>query len=932
MKGLLEREAHSAVSFERESIENLKKFQDSSYLIMNYAETKLLIPSPPHKLVGRPKLLQKLDEILKKKLTVISAPAGFGKTTLISKWAVEKCRDVNISWISLSETDNRASTFWFYIVLSLKMHLGHNAWHVISALENDNQYSIENVSNYLINTLNRLNQELVLILDDYHLISDYNLNKSMAYFLSNLPANMHVVMVTRTKPELALSRLRVRDEILELKVDELRFNSMEISELLTKLLDLNLSEDEVHCIENLAEGWIAALRIIAVSIAKSNDYRSLIFKSNCCNEYMLEYLSEEIINQIPANIKEFLYKTSVLPVLNSSICNFILDIDYAQEVLECLIEKNLFIVVLDENRCYLRYHHLFLEFLNNRLHKYYHNEVEEIYIRASRWYEEYGYFQEAIDFSIKAGDHNNSARLIEIYVGKIAVRGEFQKIIHITETLPNNLIESKPRICIYYAVALALSGKLDEEQSYLKKRGIDLDSDFFNSHRALIYGIKSIAALYGSSIDKQLVKVNAEKALSTIMNDDFLGLLLRAIVYSNLGNLMALEGNFDQALENFETAFYYADKSENLFVRLTVTHKTAQAYYNQGKLNLALGLYENTINILQQDESLLYPSVNMIYLGISTIYYELNETEKAYKYAEKSMSLSKARNDSIKLLQSYILLAKIYAVQGKAHDTVALIKEIDRMVCSPQLEFILKQYISDIVRLLLHVEEISLVRQFMDKYNFCDIEALVFDNEDQYIACAELSIFDKAYSDASLILEKLLLVARNERRQWSIIRILMLSAVVSKHSDNKKQAVKHAGEAIKLAEQYGYFRTLIDYGKNAGDLIDHVLKSLEEAPQWDALRRYCRKLLTAFNNTTIKETAEGVDGFDNVIFSPREQEVLACILEGSSNVEISEKLFISLSTVKKHTKNILVKLNVKSRAKAIAAVKKLDVVRKHKQG
>ena len=900
-----------------------KAVLNQEYSFNHCAKTKIMIPKPPEQLVAREQLLSKLDEIYRKKLTVLSAPAGFGKTTLISTWVSKESMNAHFSWVSLSEIDNNLRSFWYYIVLSLNLSFNNSIYEMLSKLDTEQNLVIEEILNALINELLRKGEQCVFVLDDYHLVNDRLIDKSMQYFLCNIPCNVHVVLITRTKPGLPMAKLRIEEALLEVKAEEIRFSRGEIYELFHHTIGVELSEGEIKKIESCTEGWVAALKIIALTMKRNHSYKDVIIESNYCNEHLLEYLSEEIIGRLPEYIKNFFYKTSLLPALNSSLCNFVLGIDNSQEILDMLIEINLFIVALDRNSSYYRYHPLFSEFLRCRLYKYCPHDVDGICLKASNWYEENGYFHEAIEFSIKSKDSNNTIRLIDLYVSKIAVRGEFQKIVSFIETLPTYILESKPRICIYYVVSLAILGKVDGEESYLKKRGIDLDSSCFDEFRGAVYGIRSMAALYRKEIHAEEVRRNAYRALEILM-DDSLGFLMKAVAYSNLANISAMEGDLKKACEFFRTALELGNKSENLYVVLTVTHKIAQIYRLEGKLKDALELYKNMLHMLEQHK-LIYPSANMIHLGISTIYFELNEVDSAYENIMQSIELSKIRNDSIKLLQCYVMLAKIRYVQNKHEAALKAIKTIEGMAYNAQLKFILKQYFSDVAKVLIKLGRVDILNKFIERFDIkqCCESDYVYENTN--ITMIELLIADGKYDEAWKLAEELLSNARAQQRLLSTIKLLAASVRIHWLQGSKSKAMGLLREAVRSAMGCGCIQTLIDLDEGIEELIIELHHKYKEYQVGTEERAYLATIIEKLQRPGAVTEEASLEDKGHPYFTPRENEIIKCIVDGFTGNEISEKLFISLSTVKKHTKNIYEKLNVNNRAKAIKAIKRLKM-------
>ena len=409
--------------------------------------TKLRAPRTRQNLVERPRLREALNRDEERKLTLVSAPAGFRKTTLLVEWLMERSGNGrSVVWLSLDESDNDPARFLSYLVGALQNVEEGIGEGVLASLRSPELPPIETVVGALINELAGAEREVTVVLDDYHLIDTRLVHEAVSYFLEYLPENVSLVIATRTDPPLSLSKLRARDQVTEIKAADLRFTTDEAAAFLKDVMGLSLSTEDIATLEEVTEGWVAALQLAALSMRDREDASAFVESFSGSNRHVLDFLAEEVLERQPADVREFLLKTSVLERMSAPLCDALTGRDDGQERLERLERENLFVVPLDDGRVWYRYHHLFAEFLRGRLGRESPELAGELHLRASGWYEENGLVAEAIGHALSAPDHELAARLIEGEAVEAWSRGEGLTTLGWLEALPTEAKRHRPRL------------------------------------------------------------------------------------------------------------------------------------------------------------------------------------------------------------------------------------------------------------------------------------------------------------------------------------------------------------------------------------------------------------------------------------------------------------------------------------------------------
>jgi LuxR family maltose regulon positive regulatory protein len=873
--------------------------------------TKLYIPSPRSKIVLRPRLIERLNEGMHPKLTLISAPAGFGKTTLVSEWIAGSERPV--AWLSLDKGDNDLARFLAYFVAALQTIETNIGAGLLGALQNPQLPPIEFLLTTLLNEITAISHNFVFVLDDYQVIDSKPVDQALAFLLKHLPPQMHLVITTREDPHLPLARLRARGHFTELRAADLRFSSAEAADFLNQVMGLNLSEEDIHALEARTEGWIAGLQLAALSMHGHQDTARFIKSFTGSHHFVLDYLIEEVLQHQSESIQTFLLHTSILDRMCGPLCDAVLGSPSAsgQETLEYLEHANLFIVPLDSERRWYRYHHLFGDLLRQRLgQRLAPKEINEYHIRASQWYEENGLDLEAFQHAAAANDIERAARLMEGKGMPLHFHYAVTTILDWLASLPKGVMDAKPLLWVRYAsmalVTVQTAGveeRLQAAEAALAAalQGAEPDENTRNL-------IGQIAAARGMLA---LFKYRAEDIITqshraqAYLRPDNLGSRFTAIW--TLGVANQLQGDRAAAGRAFTEALSISQMSGNNFHLTLVTNSLGQ---NQEKENQLYRAAESYRRVLQLFGDYPLPSASETCLGLARISYEWNDLGAAQQHGQKALQLARLYDRLIdRFVFSEVFLARLKLAQGDLAGAAVMLAETEQSVRQHNFMNRMPEVAAAQVLVLLRQDQVAAAAQLAQNHKLP-------------ISQARVLLAQGDPSAALALLEPLR--QQMETKGWldEQLKVMVLQAVALYANNEKDQAVQLLGEALALAEPGGFIRLFVDEGPP-------MAKLLLEAASQGFKPDYIGKLLAIFEAKV--QTSEDKPDLPHVKLlieqlSQRELEVLHLIALGLSNHEISERLFLALSTIKGHNRIIFNKLHVQSRTEAIARARELGLL------
>jgi LuxR family maltose regulon positive regulatory protein len=892
--------------------------------------TKLFIPRPRKNLVSRPRLVERLNVGLDRKLTLIAAPAGFGKTTLLSEWIPQCPRCV--TWLSLDDGDNDSTRFWVYFISSLQhLHpdLGEGA---LSLLQSMQAPPITSILTKLINNITAFSEVFAIVLDDYHLIDSQAIHEALTYLIAHLPANMHLVITTRIDPPLPLARLRARDKLTEIRANDLRFTVNEVATFLTRAIGPSLLVEEVAALEARTEGWIAGLQIAALSMQGHDDISGFIRSFSGSHRHILGYLAEEVLNQRPKGTLNFLLQTSILDRLCGSLCDAVTRDSDGQKILENLEHANLFIIPLDDEGKWYRYHHLFAEVLQARLRQTQPEMPAELHRRASEWYEAHDSILEAVQHALASGTVGQASRLIERHRWTLLGRGEAHTLHRWLDELPVELLRNRPGLSLAYAWILSLLEQPESIEARL------LDAEQALAYRPPQEGIENKEVMRG-----EIATLRAEIALSQLdipraiaFCRQALDLLpaesvsMRGVATYFLGHGERRNGNMVEAERAYIEASGLGLQTDNLLLALHALANLSNVRITMGRLKEAAQTSQRILDITGKRQRQTWPVAGLAYQGLGKLYYEWNDLDTAARYLRQGIEYGQ-RGGLIGLeINCRNTLAFTLQAQSDSSSADEMLREVAVINEQNHHPVYTSQSAAWEARLRLQQGRTD---QTILWAKSCGLDVndtdWPYSREVEYLTLARVLIAQGKSEGVEDILDRLLQTAEADKRTGDSIEILIQQALYLYASNKKSRAFQRIERALILAEPEGFIRSFIDEGESIRLLLlDYqalISRKIGDAITGESLQllTYTDKLLASFSQpASVGKTK------DELILEPlseRELDILRLIATGRSNKEIAEILVIAVSTVKSHINNLYGKLGAQRRTQAIAIARDMGL-------
>ncbi|MCJ7434857.1 MAG: hypothetical protein MUO77_15350, partial [Anaerolineales bacterium] len=768
--------------------------------------TKLYIPPPRAKIVLRPRLIEQLNEGLSsgRKLTIISASAGFGKTTLVSEW-IASCKQP-VAWLSLGGGDNDPSRFLSYTIAALQTIKAEIGADLLGVLQSSQQPFVESILTTLVNEITTIPDPFIFILDDYHVIDSKPVDEAITFLIEHLPLRMHLVIATREDPHLPLARLRARGQLTELRAADLRFTPTEAAEFLNQAMGLNLSAENIAALEACTEGWIAGLQLAAISMQghASRDATSFIRSFTGSHHFVLDYLMEEVLQQQSESIQTFLLRTSILDRLCGPLCEAVLGSSASgQEILEYLERANLFIVPLDDERCWYRYHHLFGDLLRKRLRQNTSSGdeeagVAEYHIRASVWFEDNDLMVEAFQHAAAANDIERAERLIDEGGIPLHFRSVATTILNWLETLPRSVMDAKPWLWVRSATSALRAGQPTGVEEKLQAAEAAVAAGLQGAEpdektRDLIGQIAAVrATLAYIRYQPEASIIQAGRALEYLHPDN---LLFRCRASWSLGFAYKLQGKRAAARQAYTEAIRLA--SGNIYYTVLTSTCLGELQESENQLFQAAETYQNSLQMLC-DQGTAYSCEE--HIGLARIYYEWDELDAAEQHAQQSLQQARLYDRTIdKFIICEVLLARLKLARGDVCEAATMLAETEQSV--RQNNFV--QRIPEVAS----AQALTLLRQG----NVAAAARLV-QTHDLPISQARVHLAQGVPSEALAVLEPLR--QQMEAKDWQdeLLKVMVLQSVgLDAHGENDK-AMQVLAEALTLAEPGGFIRIFVDEG------------------------------------------------------------------------------------------------------------------------
>ncbi|MDQ5810802.1 MAG: HTH-type transcriptional regulator MalT [Actinomycetota bacterium] len=899
--------------------------------------TKLRAPRTRPNLVDRPRLREVLARNEVCPLTLVSAPAGFGKTTLLGDWSEQLSRDgKSVAWVSLDLSDNDPARFLTYLVGALQEIEEGIGEGVLASLRSPQMPPIEALMGVLVNELAEVAHEITVILDDYHLIDSDPVHEAVSFLLEHLPENARLVISSRADPPLPLARLRVRDQMTEVRAADLRFTPEEASAFLNDVMGLSLSEGDVAVLEGVTEGWIAALQLAALSMRDRQDTSGFVESFSGSNRHVLDFLAEEVLERQPEGVREFLLKTSVLERMSASLCDSLTSRNDGQQMLERLEHENLFVIALDDERQWYRYHHLFADVLRSRLQREQPERIRELHRRAAAWYERNGWTSEAIRHALAAQDHDRAADLVEDVARKMWFRGEVMTLLGWLEALPEETRRRRPQLLLQYSATLLWVGQLDDVEPLVQEieravgpsgegRDEDLQSSADETLRQVLLG--GVAAtrswrayLKGEPHDAIAL---ARRALELLPETD---LELRTYAAFRLAEGYRTADDLEAATAAYAETAELGRAAGHDFLVLKAMSRQAKLQMVQGRLRKADHVLRHALRFADERGGDSLPATGEVKVVLGELLYEWDELEAAARRLKEGIRLSERMAQLDTLVDGYVALSRLEMVQGNTESALESAQEANSLAQRSGAAEAIVEAAAWNARLHLTRGDLTAAVLELERIAGTSAVSVSMVRESGQITRARLTMVRGEHDEALQLLEGLREAAEASDRKGNLLEILVLQALALWATNEKERAVTTLTRALVLAEPEGYVRTFADEGAAMGDLLSEVLDA-QQRGRLDATpsvpMRYLAKLLAALAR---EDAAPAADERLPEPLSERELEVLALVAAGMSNKEIAGRLFVSVTTVKTHINNLYRKLDARSRIQAVARARELGLI------
>jgi LuxR family maltose regulon positive regulatory protein len=894
--------------------------------------TKLFVPKLRDGQVKRSGPAQRLARGVRQKLTVLSAPAGFGKTSLLGEWA-EAAGHGAIAWVSLDSGDNDPARFWTYVLAALQRldpAIGLGAFAVLQSAQHA---PLEFVVTSLINQIGERADDIVIVLDDYHLIEEPAIHDSVEYLLENAPPQLHLVIASRSDPPLPLSRLRSRGELTEIRASDLRFALGETEEFLAKSMGLELAGPDLELLTRRTEGWIAGIQLAALSMQQQEDVTGFVRSFAGDDRYIVDYLVEEVLQRQSEPVRSFLLQTSVLDRLSGSLCDAVTGGHDGNERLAELERANLFVTPLDSKREWYRYHHLFAEVLSVHLKAAHPHEVPELHSRASRWFAARGLFADAVRHAAAGDDPERSGELVELAGQEMRRIRQEATLLRWQMSLPEAVISRRPVLCMDYAFTLLSTGHIDDSEQWLRKAEDWIASLQDQNHpEMLVADWEAFHQLPGSisvaragmalAHDDLLTAAEfAERALGQLQPDDHFRVgaassILGLVAWSE-GDIEPARALYERGMMNLRRAGYVTDS-------IGGSASLGDIQICQGKLGEARTTYEQALKHAADAGVPAMRGTADLHVGLSEVFLERNDLALAARH----LQIAREQGDHTGFPQFpwrwCAAMAQVSAAQKQFEIALDLLRRAEESYVSdfhPDVRPISTQ----IARVWLAQGRLDEALDWATKQRSSEAESddVRFVHEYAQVTRARILIalyrrdhLVRSATRATDILDNLIERARQSRRFGSVIELSVVQAMSYQATGEMARALEHLEVALRHASPERYVRVFVGEGEPMQSLLRH-------AAARGMSSEYVRYLLSQFAAPV--SNGEGAMRLVEPL-TARELEILRLIAAGMKNDEIANHLFISTATVKRHIANAYGKLGVNQRKHAIERVRELNLL------
>ncbi len=908
-------------------------------MVIPLLSTKYHTPPIILQRIERPHLLQKLDEGLHsgRRLILVCAPAGYGKTTLVLDWvhhltadpagAETTDRPVRVAWLACEQEDSDLARFLSYLVAALQQAAPGIGEGLLATFHASKLPTPATLATLLINQMAELQEQLMLVLEDFHTIVSQPILDFLTFLIEHQPPSMTLVIVTRADPLLPLARLRGRSQLEEIRQNELLFTPEEAFDFLRQTMGVAVTRDQLMALEKRTEGWPAGLQLAALAMRTAQDTQAFIDAFSGEHQFIADYLANEVLAQQSDRVQSFLLKTSILERLSVPLCVAVTGDANSLAILDALREKNLFLTTLDQKNEWFRYHALFADLLRNRLYLQHPALADELHRRASRWYQEQGLLAPAVEHAFAGHDVAEAAILLERLVEPVFINGQVNTLLRWLEMLPDEMQDSHPLLWIFHDLALAWSGRSPAtiqpfsavQTENLLKSGLSGEAHTVEALLALTGGKLSEAARLAQDALRDIPPQRA---------------LYRCLAADTLGMAKIIQSETPAAIQAFEELVETASKAGYaMFEIIALTH-LAGLHLQMGRLNAAANGYQRALDLAVQKMGRCSPVAGNILLGLGEVARERNDLDGALQYFAETLELF-SQFSEMGLPVACLSMARVKASQGlwnsgqeyidqaRAYTQASKATRLnDRLVDGIQARFWIAQ--GDLDSAARWAREGGLIDQPIAEVvehagsHGGSSEFVYVD----YMTLARLYLAEGKVDAALEVIESLLVEANRKKSNRRAIHLLVLKALALQQKRELERAVEALQEALEIAAPEGYRQVFLDEGEAMAQLLYQAIAQGRAS-------LYAKKVLAGFKPSSPAPVPGEIVPPEAKLLEPlskREMEILALIAAGLSNREICASLHLSLSTVKGHTSNIYGKLGVKSRTQAVSEAARLKIL------
>ncbi|MFX3635575.1 MAG: LuxR C-terminal-related transcriptional regulator [Candidatus Pristimantibacillus sp.] len=847
--------------------------------------TKLHIPQVKKSFVSRPKLIHKLDEGMDVKLTLISAQAGYGKTTALSEW-VKQCNAL-VAWVSLDKQDNDWARFWSYIIASIEEKVPDFGKAVEPLLKNGPMETLEPAISVLLNELNYLTSELVIIIDDFHVIELPAIHHSIIYLLEHLPPQIHLFIASRTELTIPTTRLLAKGELHRISMQDLRFQLEEGVMFFRDMTDLLLTKEQVTALYHHTEGWISGLQLAAISLKQSDNVAETIKQFSGQQQHISNYLLEEVFHHLSEHTRDFLLQTSILSRMNHSLCQAVTDQMNGQEQLERLELLNLFIIPLDNHKNWYRYHHLLSDFLKLLLQRTEPDKWMQVHIRAAHWLENHGFDDEAVEHYLEGKQYADVVRLIEKNLPTL-VQTKSVVLIRWVSVLPENSLEDKPMVELFYISVLLGVGEWEDAFRRIKQ-----------------------AEIRFQSLQEKLNEAEWKQAMGNI--------------YFFCSVISYLQRDLKQTSAYFELVEQYVP--EGSFFQ-TMGRNRYQGYESfDDHLSHINGLHEADVYLLKWittwEKKKEYPFIGCLYASYSKLLYEWNRLDEAEYYVNKALGRKDMEPFARILIQIAFSASRIQQAKGNEDQASELLTHLKLQIDSPDYELFMLKIEAEQACLSLQQGSLQDALEWLQRCGLAYTDEISLNRIAEYLSLARVLAACDWMDEALYLLERMYGLLEKEDRLRDRIKILLIQSVTYHRLGETKIAYLRLETALQLAKPEGYIRSFIDEGPIMAEMLAAYMKMQQDSKvigRFPVSLAYIKQLIQAINGMSEEYLSL------EEILTEQEKKVLLLIAGGLSNKEIALHLNIKSETVKFHIKNVYRKLEVNSRVQALQRAREMMIL------